>query len=90
MESKNVRCKVCFSCKTYVVIHNNNPISQMILNLFEKFHSGEPTQTVNLSEIPKDYICADIKIGKEREETLLEIQEMLAKEKIQNYKYYDN
>ena len=79
MENNNVRCKVCFRCKTYVVIHNNNPISQMKLDLFKKFHSGDPIQTVNLNEIPKDYTYVDIKIGKEREEIFLEIQEMLNK-----------
>ena len=82
LENINIRCKICFWCKTYVVIHNDNPISQIKLNLFEKFHSGHPIQTVNLSEIPKDYVCVDIKTGEEREKTFLEIQEMLEKEKV--------
>lgn len=55
----------------------------MKLNLFEKFHSGCPIQTINLDEISDDYTCVDIKIGEEeREETFLEIQEMLANEKV--------
>ena len=54
----------------------------MKLKLFEKLHNTHPMQTINLNEIPKDYVCVDIKIGEEREETLLEIQEMLAKESL--------
>ena len=77
MENKNIRCKVCFMCEVFMVIHDNNPVNQIKLNLFEKLHSGHPIQTINLSEVGKNYICIDIKIGKEREETLLEIQEML-------------
>ena len=53
----------------------------MKLNLFEKFHSKCPIQTVNLNEIPEDYVCVDLKVGEEREETFFEIKEMLAKEK---------
>ena len=77
MENKAIRCKICFKCGVFMVIHNDNPANQIKLNLFEKIHSGHPTQTVNICEVNKKYTHTDIKIGKEREETLLEIQEML-------------
>ena len=77
MENKTIRCKVCFKCGIFIIIHNDNPDNQIKLNLFEKIHSCHPIQTVNFCKVNKDFTCVDIKIGKEREETLLEIQEML-------------
>jgi len=77
MENKIIRCKVCFKCEVFIIIHSNNPASQIKLNLFEKLHSGHPIQTVNFCEVDKNYTCTDIKIGKEREELMFDIQEML-------------
>ena len=79
MENDNVRCKVCFKCEEYIIIHSNNPISQIKLDLFKKLHVSHPIQTMCLNEIDTNYTYINIKIGKEREETFLDIQEMLNK-----------
>lgn len=79
MENKNIRCKACFKCEEYIIIHSNNSISQIKLDLFKKLHAGHPIQTMYLHEMDINYTYVNIKIGKEREETFLEIQEMLKK-----------
>ena len=61
----------------FVPIHIRCIDNQTKLSMFEKVHSGHPIQTINLYEIPEGYTCVSIKVGKEREEILNDIREML-------------
>ena len=46
-----LRVKLCFKCKQYVPIHENNFMSQQEVEMFDKVHSGHPTQIVNKDEV---------------------------------------
>ena len=61
-----------------MIIHTNNPINKARLELFKSLHNNHTIQTVNYCEIDKDInTLVDIKLGEERKEILLEIQELL-------------
>ena len=46
-----VRVKLCFKCKQYIKIRENDFNNSRDLLLFDKAHSGHPTQTVNEEEV---------------------------------------
>ena len=46
-----VRVKLCFKCKQYVVIRENDFNNSRDLLLFDKAHAGHPTQIVNKEEV---------------------------------------
>ncbi len=46
-----MRVKLCFKCKQYIPIRENNYENRMELVLFDKAHAGHPTQTVNKEEV---------------------------------------
>ena len=50
-----VRCRACIKCKSYLVIHPNNPINQVALKTFERKHSGHTIMTVDLNEVKGIY-----------------------------------
>ncbi|KKN02450.1 hypothetical protein LCGC14_1117560 [marine sediment metagenome] len=50
-----VRCRACIKCKSYLVIHPNNPINQVALKTFERNHSGHTIMTVDLNEVKGIY-----------------------------------
>lgn len=45
------RVRVCFKCREYVYIPNNNPIYETFLQNFDVMHYLYPVQTVNESEL---------------------------------------
>jgi len=51
----SVRCRACIKCKTYIVIHPNNPINQVEIKTFEKKHLGHTIVTVDFNEIRGSY-----------------------------------
>lgn len=51
-----IRVRVCFSCKEYIPIHPDNPLSDVNVKAFNNNHNGHPVQTVNRSELDKSYI----------------------------------
>jgi len=46
-----MRVKLCFKCKQYIHIRENDYRNSMDLLLFDKAHAGHPTQTVNEEEV---------------------------------------
>ncbi|MHA2006381.1 MAG: hypothetical protein ACXABO_05230 [Promethearchaeota archaeon] len=46
-----VRCRACIKCKTYLIIHPENPINQVEIKNFEKKHTAHTIMTVDLSEV---------------------------------------
>ncbi|MFW9938774.1 MAG: hypothetical protein ACFFD5_14090 [Candidatus Thorarchaeota archaeon] len=50
-----MRARACIKCKEYVIIHPNNPLSQMKVNSFEERHHLHTLITVNLEEIKDEY-----------------------------------
>ncbi|MHA2287978.1 MAG: hypothetical protein ACXABG_04245 [Promethearchaeota archaeon] len=46
-----MRVKLCFKCKQYITIHENNFKNSIDVSLFDKAHSGHPTQIVNKEEV---------------------------------------
>ena len=65
----NLRARACTKCKEYVVIHPNNPLSQIIVNNFDEFHKGHPLITIDLKEVKEKYenyapIVIELKEGK--------------------------
>ncbi len=51
----SLRCRACIKCKTYIVIHPDNPINQVDIKKFEKNHSGHTVVTVDINEIKGAY-----------------------------------
>ncbi|MFX1236509.1 MAG: hypothetical protein ACFFAS_00240 [Promethearchaeota archaeon] len=50
-----MRARACTKCKTYAVIHANNPVSQNRIKVFEKVHAGHSMVTVDYFEIRDEY-----------------------------------
>jgi hypothetical protein len=75
IDNPNIRYKVCFTCGKYMAVHLCNHISEEGLRSFERIHSGHMLQIVNYNEILKDFTRELTE--KEREKTLVQIQEML-------------
>jgi hypothetical protein len=46
-----VRVKLCFKCKQYVCIRENDFNNSRDLLMFDKAHAGHPTQIVNEEEV---------------------------------------
>lgn len=51
-----LRVRACTKCEEYIVIHPNNPISQIFVNTFEEFHKGHPLITIDLNEVKENMI----------------------------------
>ncbi|TXT61551.1 MAG: hypothetical protein BAJALOKI2v1_20004 [Promethearchaeota archaeon] len=50
-----MRARACIKCKTYIVIHPENPENKDKVNEFESNHRGHTVITVDLREIQKEY-----------------------------------
>ena len=46
-----MRVKLCFKCKQYVPIRENDFENSKEVSLFDKAHAGHPTQIVNKEEV---------------------------------------
>ena len=46
-----MRVKLCFKCKQYIAIRENDFTNSRDLQMFDKAHAGHPTQTVNKEEV---------------------------------------
>ena len=46
-----MRVKLCFKCKQYIPIRENDFKNSMDLLVFDKAHAGHPTQIVNKEEV---------------------------------------
>ena len=46
-----MRVKVCFMCREYVTLLEDNYINKEKLEKFDSLHSGHPVQIVNKKEI---------------------------------------
>ncbi len=46
-----MRVKLCFKCKQYIPIRENNFNNSRDLLMFDKAHTGHPTQIVNEEEV---------------------------------------
>ena len=46
-----VRVKLCFKCKQYIPIRENDFNNSRNLAMFDKAHAGHPTQIVNEEEV---------------------------------------
>jgi hypothetical protein len=46
-----IRVKLCFKCKQYIRIRENDYNNARELSVFDKAHAGHPTQTVNEEEV---------------------------------------
>jgi hypothetical protein len=50
-----MRARACIKCKEYVIIHANNPLNQIKIDLFERKHHLHTLITVDLGEIKDQY-----------------------------------
>ncbi len=50
-----MRARACTKCKSYAVIHANNPVSLNRIKIFEKVHAGHSLVTVDYFEIKDEY-----------------------------------
>ena len=50
-----MRARACIRCKSYIVIHPNNPLNQAKISMFEKMHHQHTLITVDLDEIRNEY-----------------------------------
>ena len=57
MPHTKIRCRICFNCKVFIPIHPNNSINQTELSIFETNHISHMIQTVDITEVPKNYKC---------------------------------
>jgi hypothetical protein len=46
-----VRVKICFKCKQYLPIRENDFSNKRDLLIFDRAHAGHPTQIVNKEEV---------------------------------------
>ena len=46
-----MKVKLCFKCKQYIPIRENDYINSRDLTVFDKDHAGHPTQIVNEEEV---------------------------------------
>ncbi len=51
----SLRCRACIKCKTYIVIHADNPINQVAIKNFERKHTSHMIMTVELNEVKGVY-----------------------------------
>jgi hypothetical protein len=51
----SIRCRACVKCKSYIVIHPDNPINQVDIKKFERKHLGHTIMTVDLNEVKGSY-----------------------------------
>ncbi|MFX1280070.1 MAG: hypothetical protein ACFFA3_11680 [Promethearchaeota archaeon] len=51
----SLRCRACIKCKTYIVIHPDNPINQVDIKKFERHHTGHTVVTVDINEVKGAY-----------------------------------
>jgi hypothetical protein len=51
----SLRCRACIKCKTYIVIHADNPINQVDIKGFERKHTSHTIITVDLNEVKGIY-----------------------------------
>ncbi|MFW9827862.1 MAG: hypothetical protein ACFFEY_09735 [Candidatus Thorarchaeota archaeon] len=51
----SVRCRACIKCRSYVIIHPNNPVNQVEIKRFEKKHLGHTIVTVDINEVKGSY-----------------------------------
>ena len=51
----SLRCRACIKCKTYIVIHADNPINQVEIKTFERNHTNHTIMTVDLNEVKGIY-----------------------------------
>ena len=50
---------VCHTCKEYLVIHPENPISKQEENRFNTSHYKHMTNRINIMEITEKYRCVN-------------------------------
>ena len=46
-----MRVKLCFKCKQYIAIRENDFDNSINLLMFDRAHAGHPTQIVNKEEV---------------------------------------
>ncbi len=51
----SLRCRACIKCKTYIVIHADNPVNQVEIKNFERKHTSHTIMTVDLNEVKGIY-----------------------------------
>ena len=50
-----VRARACIKCKQYMRINPSDPLNQIQLKLFEKWHLGHTLITIDVDEIRDTY-----------------------------------
>ena len=51
----SLRCRACIKCKTYIIIHADNPINQIEIKKFERNHTNHTIVTMDLNEVKGVY-----------------------------------
>lgn len=51
----SLRCRACIKCKTYIIIHADNPINQIEIKNFERKHTSHTIVTMDLNEVKGIY-----------------------------------
>ncbi|MFX1325714.1 MAG: hypothetical protein ACFE8N_12230 [Promethearchaeota archaeon] len=51
----SLRCRACIKCRTYIVIHPDNPINQADIKNFERQHTGHTIMTADINEVKGVY-----------------------------------
>jgi hypothetical protein len=51
----SLRCRACIKCKTYIVIHADNPVNQVEIKNFDRRHTSHTIITVDINEVKGVY-----------------------------------
>jgi hypothetical protein len=51
----SLRVRACIKCRSYIVIHPDNPINQADIKNFERKHTGHTIMTSDLNEVKGVY-----------------------------------
>ena len=49
------RVRACVKCREYIIIHPNDPISQVNVKKFELIHTAHTLVTLDINEVKKQY-----------------------------------
>jgi len=49
------RVRACIKCREYIIIHPNDPASQVHVKKFELNHTAHTLVTVDINEVKKQY-----------------------------------
>lgn len=49
------RVRACVKCREYIIIHPNNPVSQVHVKKFDLIHTAHTLVTLDINEVKGEY-----------------------------------